>query len=131
MQKIEKIKQADTDFSSHQTECKKFGQNNTSIFLNVLVASYNSEEIKLAYKSKYNNKRKNHVIPLIVNDEAEICYYCAVKNLLELYSLGWLRIKKEAIINDDHYFQNALNDALDYQNIEKYPQRISKIKHYN
>ena len=88
LQKIEKIKQADTDFSSHQTECKKFGQNNTSIFLNVLVASYNSEEIKLAYKSKYNNKRKNHVIPLIVNDEAEICYYCAVKNLLELYSLG-------------------------------------------
>ena len=88
LQKIEKIKQADTEFSSHQTDCKNFGQNNTSIFLNVLVASYNSEEIKLAYKSKYNKKRKNNVISLMINDEAEKCYYCSAKNLLELYSLG-------------------------------------------
>ena len=48
----------------------------------------------------------------------------------ELCSLGWLRSKKEAIINGDNCFQNALNDALNYQNIEKDPQRISKIKLY-
>ena len=41
-----------------------------------------------------------------------ITYYFAVKNLPELYSLGWLRSKKEAIINDDNDFQNALDDAL-------------------
>ena len=48
----------------------------------------------------------------------------------EICSLGCLRSKKEAIINGDNCFQNALNDALNYQNIEKDPQRISKIKLY-
>ena len=43
----------------------------------------------------------------------------------ELNSLGWLRGKKEAIINGDNDFQNALDDALNYQTIEKIPQRIS------
>ena len=56
--------------------------------------------------------------------------YFAVKNLSELYCLGWLRSKKEAIINGDNCFQNALNDVLNYKNIERNPQRISKIKPY-
>ena len=73
-------------FPSYQKDWQKLEQNNTSIALNVLFVWYNSEEIKLAYKSKYNYKRKNQVILLLVNDEAEKCYYFAVKNLLELYS---------------------------------------------
>ena len=128
--KIKKIKQADTDFSSHQTDWENFEQNNTSIALNVLFVSYNSEEVKLAYKSRYNNNCKNNLILLMINDEAKNCFYFAVKNLSELYSLGWLRSKKEAIINGDNDFQNALDDALNYQNIEKDPQRISKLKPY-
>ena len=84
---------------------------------------------KLAYKSNYN-KRKNHVILLMINDKANNCYYLAVKNLSELNSLGWLRSKKEAIINGDNDFQNALNEALNYQNIETHPERISKLKPY-
>ena len=66
---------------------------------------------------------------VIINDEANN-YYFAVKNLLELNSLGWLRGKKEAIINGDNGFQHALDDALNYQTIEKDPQRISKLKPY-
>ena len=57
------------------------------------------------------------------------CYY-AVKSKLELYSSEWLRRKKEAIINADNCFQNALNDALDYQKIKKDQQEISQIKPY-
>ena len=38
--------------------------------------------------------------------------------------------KKEVIINGDNDFQNALDDALNYQTIEKDPQRISKLKPY-
>ena len=38
--------------------------------------------------------------------------------------------KKEAIINGDNDFQNALDDALNYQTIEKDPQRISNLKPY-
>ena len=38
--------------------------------------------------------------------------------------------QKEAIIDGDNDFQNALDDALNYQNIERDPQRISKLKSY-
>ena len=48
----------------------------------------------------------------------------------ELCSPGWLRSKKEVIINGDNNFQNALDDTLNYQNIERHPQRISKLKFY-
>ena len=79
MRKIKKIKQADTDFSSHQTDWENFEQNNTSIALNVLFVSYNSEDVKLANKSRYNDERKNHVILVMINDEAKNCYYFSVK----------------------------------------------------
>ena len=39
-------------------------------------------------------------------------------------------MKKKSITNGDNCFQNALNDALDYQRIEKDPQEISKLKPY-
>ena len=67
---------------------------------------------------------------LIINDEANNCYYFAVKNLSELNSLGWLRGKKEAIINNDNSFQNALDDELHYQTIKTNPERRSKLKPY-
>ena len=70
----------------------------------------------------------------MINDEANNCYYFAIKNLSELNSLGWLRGKKEAIINNDNInnndFQNALDDALNYQTTEKDSQRITKLKSY-
>ena len=108
---------------------KNLNKTTPKLLLIFYFVSYNSEEIKLAYKSNYN-KRKNQVILLMINNEANNCYYFAVKNLSELYSLGWLRSKKEAIINGDNDFQNALDDALNYQTIEKDPQRISKLKPY-
>ena len=64
------------------------------------------------------------------DDEANNYYYFAIKILSELNSLGWLRDLKEAIINNNNDFQYALDDALDYQTIEKDPQRISKLKLY-
>ena len=104
LKKIENLKRVDLDLLSHERDWENFDQNNTSIALNVLFVSYSSEEIKLAYKSRYNNKIKSHVILLMINDEANNCYYFAVKNLSELNSLGWLRGKKEALINNDSCF---------------------------
>ena len=66
----------------------------------------------------------------MINDEANSCYYFAVKYLSELNSSWWLRGKKEAIINGDADFEDVVDDALDYQTIEKNPERISKLKHY-
>ena len=134
MKKLLKFKKADTDFSSHQRYWENFEQENNSIaIIHVLFVSHNSEEIKLAYKSSYN-KRKNKVILVMINNEPNNYYYFAIKNLSELNSLGSLRGKKEAIINNNNNnnndFQNALDDSLNYETIEKEPQRISKLKPY-
>ena len=88
MQKIERIRRSDIEFSSYQRDWEGFEQDNASIALSVLFVKHNSEEIKFAHKSEYNHRRKNHVILLMINDEARKCYYFAVKNLLGLYSLG-------------------------------------------
>ena len=131
--KILKSRRVDTDFSSHQKDWKNFEQENNLVALNVLFVSYNSEETKRAYKSIYN-KRKNQVILLMINDEANNYYYFAIRNFWELNSLRWLQGKKEAIINNNNNnnndFQNDLYDALNYQTIEKDPQRISKLRPY-
>ena len=66
----------------------------------------------------------------MTNDEATNHYYFPVKNLSELNSLEWLRWKKETIISGNNDFRSALNDALNYQNIETHPERISKLKAY-
>ena len=129
LKKIVKFKRVDIDLPSYQRDWREFEQNNTSIAVNILFASYNSEEIKLVYKSHYN-KRKNLVISLTINVEAKNYYYFAVKNLSELNSSEWIRCKKAAIINSGNDFKNTLDDALNYQNIEKDPKRISKLKPY-
>ena len=54
----------------------------------------------------------------------------------QLNFLGWLRGKKELIINNNsnnnnnNNFQNALDDPLNYQTIETHPERILKLKPY-
>ena len=59
----------------------------------------------------------------MINDEANNYYYFAIKNLSELNSLEWLQGKKEAIINNNNNnsndFQNALDDALNYQALKQ------------
>ena len=50
LKKFLNFKRVDTNFSSHQRYCENFEQLNNLIALNVPFVSYNSEEIKLAYK---------------------------------------------------------------------------------
>ena len=113
--KIEKFKRLDIDLSSHQRDWEEFEKSNASIALNVLFVSH--------------NKHKKHVILPMINDEFNNYYYFALKIFSELNSFEWLRWRKAAITNDND-FQNALNDALNYQNIETRLERISKIKPY-
>ena len=54
------------DFSSHQKDWKKFELNDRSTTLNILFVLYNTKKIRLAYKSKYNLKRENQVILLMI-----------------------------------------------------------------
>ena len=78
LKKILKFERVGTDFLSYQREWEEFEQNNTSIALNILFVSRNSDEIKLAYKSNYN-KRKNQVILLTINDENNNSLFCCKK----------------------------------------------------
>ena len=78
LKKVLKRKRVDTDFSLNRDDWENFEQNNTSVALNVLFASYDGEEIKVAYKSNYN-KRKNQVIFLMINDEANNLLFCCKK----------------------------------------------------
>ena len=133
---FKKIKLEDKDFSLHQRDWENFEQNNESVALNALFSSRDSEEITIVYKSEHNLERENNVLLLMINDgddddddDDDEKYYFAVKSKLELYSSEWLRSKKEST-NKDNWFQNALNDSLDYQWIKKDLQKISKPKPY-
>ena len=75
----------DIDFPSHQKDWKKFEQNNKTIALNILFIPHNTEEIRLAYKSKYNRKRENQVVLLMITDggiilNSKVYVYLMVKN---------------------------------------------------
>ena len=67
------------NFPSHKKDWKKFESNNKSIALNVSYVPYNTEEIRHAYKSKYNLKRENQVILLMITDGKKWHYFAAEK----------------------------------------------------
>ena len=90
LQRISKIKPfinqynwKKVDFLSEQKDWKKFELNNKSIALNILFLPYNTEKIRLAYKSKCNFKGENQVILLMITDGKE-WHYLAVKSLSAL-----------------------------------------------
>ena len=56
------------DFPSGRRDWKKFELNNKSIALDILFVPYNTEKIRLAYKSKHSFKRENQVILLMITD---------------------------------------------------------------
>ena len=60
---------------------KKLELNNKSIALNILYASYNTEEIKNACVSKCNNNNENQGVLSMITDGKK-WHYLAVKNCL-------------------------------------------------
>ena len=49
--------------------------------MNILFVPHNKKEIKPAYISRYNHKRKNQVILLMITDEGERWYYLVLRSL--------------------------------------------------
>ena len=56
------------DFLAGIKDWKKSERNNKTIALNILYVPPNIKTINLAYKSKYNHKRKNQVVLLMISD---------------------------------------------------------------
>ena len=69
-------------------EYKKFQRNNGDIALNILYAPPNEKKINVIYKSKYNRKRKNQVVLLMITDDEqqdtiEKWHYIALKSEID------------------------------------------------
>ena len=65
---IDQYNWEDIDFSAGIKDWKKFERNNKTITLNILSIPYNTKTINIAYKSKYNRKRENQVVLLMITD---------------------------------------------------------------
>ena len=69
-------------FPSNEKDWNEFeNNNNKTIAVNMLYIPHNTEEIRHSYKSKYNLKRENQVILLMISDGKK-WHYLAVKNCL-------------------------------------------------
>ena len=66
-------------FSCRKKEWKTFEKNNRNIALNILSVPYNQEDIITQYKSKYNFKRKNQVVLLMITGNKRKWHYLALK----------------------------------------------------
>ena len=73
----------DIKFPSHSSDWKKFEQNNKTIALNIFFVPYNTKQIRPAHISKYNYKRDNQVVLLMITVN-EKWHYLAVKSISRL-----------------------------------------------
>ena len=68
---IDKYNWKGIDFPAGIKDWKKFEENNKEVGLKILYTLPNIKEIKLAYKSKYNRKRKDEVVLLMITDNKQ------------------------------------------------------------
>ena len=80
---IDQYNWKEIDFPSHSKDWKKFELNNKTIALNILFVPWNTEKIRLTYKTKHNFKRGNQVILLMITDGKK-WHYPALKTLSSL-----------------------------------------------
>ena len=83
---IDKYNWKGIDFPAGIKDWKKFERNNKTIALNILYVPPDTKTINLAYKSKYNRKRKNQVVLLMISngkqsDEIDKWHYIALKSV--------------------------------------------------
>ena len=67
-----------TEFPAGIRDWKRFERNSKTTALNILFAPHNKNTLNLAYKSKYNWKRKNQVVLLMINNDKK-WHYIALK----------------------------------------------------
>ena len=89
---ISKYNWNDINFPAGIKEWKTFERNNPNMARNILYVPTDTQEIKIAYRSKYNRKRKNQVILLMITDNEQ-------QDNIEKYH--YIALKSEE--NDDGY----------------------------
>ena len=73
----------DINFPAAKKDWNKFELNNKDVALNILYVLFNTKKIEIAYKSKYNLIRDNHII-LFMKSNGKNWHYLAVKSLSRL-----------------------------------------------
>ena len=68
------------EFPAEIKDWRKFERNNKTIALNILFVPHNEKTINLAYKSKYNRKRENQVVLLMITNGKK-WHYTALKSV--------------------------------------------------
>ena len=76
---IDKYNWKGIDFQAGIKDWKHFEENNKEITLNILYVAHNTKTINVAYKSKYNRKRKNQVVLLMITNGKK-WHYIALKS---------------------------------------------------
>ena len=77
---IDQYNWEDIDFPAGIKDWEKFERNNKTIALNILYVPHYTKTINLAYKSKYNRKRENQVVLLMITN-GEKWHYIALKSV--------------------------------------------------
>ena len=77
----------DIKFPPDKEDWKKFEQSNKEIDLTILFAPYNKKEIRPAYISKHNHKRRKQVILLMITDDGKRWHYLAVGSLINFKNM--------------------------------------------
>ena len=141
----------DIDFPAEIKEWKRFERNNTTIAPNILFIPHNEKTINLACKSKYNRKREDQVVLLMLTN-GEKWHYIALKNVHtdggfnrpirglsilfrgimanhhgDFYSLNCLHLFRTDNALERH---ETLCDNNDYCNVEM-PKQFNKTLKYN
>ena len=88
---IDKYNWKGIEFPSGKKDWKKFEENNTEVALNILYTPPNTKTINLVYKSKYNCKRKNQVVLLMITDD---------KQSDEIDKWHYIALKRDSIDNE-------------------------------
>ena len=71
------------NFPAAKKDWNKFELNNKNVALNILYVPFNTKQVEIAYKSKYNLIRDNQKILLMISN-GKNWHYLVVKNLSEL-----------------------------------------------
>ena len=103
----------DIEFPSHKEDQKMFEQHNKTIALNILFVPHNKKEINIAYKSKYNHKRKNQLILLMITDGKK-WHYLIVRSLSALFR-GIISSN-----NGDFYYLNCFHSYHTLNKLKKH-----------
>ena len=86
--------------------------------MNILFVPHNKKEIRPAYISKYNHKRKNQVILLMITDGKK-WYYIAVRSLPAL--LRGITSSN----NKDFYCLNCFHSYRTHNNLKKHERHVN------